>query len=173
MRQVDKTFEGAAGSVSAARHFVSATLDEEGAADAAWAAVQVVSELATNAVVHAATSFTVTVVVDDGLVRVAVTDAKPFAAATQRHFSDYTTTGRGLRLVERVSRSWGVDTSQTSKTVWCEIVRTTPGGQPKTSSAPEPGGVTHDEMTLPAPASPPDDQGATPNVETQALWLAA
>jgi len=160
VRQVDKTFEGAAGSVSAARHFVSATLDEEGAADAAWAAVQVVSELATNAVVHAATSFTVTVVVDDGLVRVAVTDAKPFAAATQRHFSDYTTTGRGLRLVERMSRAWGVDMTDTSKTVWCEIVRTTTGGEPAPSTMPEPRrGSASGDVASPALAAPPDDEG--------------
>jgi len=160
VRQAEKTFEGAAGSVSAARHFVSAILEEEGAADAEWTAVQVVSELATNAVVHAATSFTVTVVVDDGLLRVAVTDAKPFAAATQRHFSDYTTTGRGLRLVERMSRSWGVDTAQTSKTVWCEIVRTTSGGESEPSPVTAVRGGADDGAPLPTPSLPPDDEGA-------------
>jgi anti-sigma regulatory factor (Ser/Thr protein kinase) len=169
VRQADRTFDGAAGSVSAARHFVSAILEEEGAADAVWTAVQVVSELATNAVVHAATTFTVTVVVDNGLVRVAVTDAKPLAAATQRYFSDYTTTGRGLRLVERMSRSWGVDTSQTSKTVWCEIVRTTSGGEPEPSPVTALRGGADDGATLPTPASPSDDEGA----RAQAPRLAA
>jgi anti-sigma regulatory factor (Ser/Thr protein kinase) len=173
VRQVEKTFEGVAGNVSAARHFVSATLDEEGAGDVAWAAVQIVSELATNAVVHAATPFTVTVLVDVGLVRIAVTDAKPFAVATQRHFSDYTTTGRGLRLVERMSRSWGVDTSQSIKTVWCEIVRATSGGELEPSSRPELRGTAENGATLPTPASSSENDGVTPTVEALALRLTA
>jgi anti-sigma regulatory factor (Ser/Thr protein kinase) len=171
VRQADKTFEGAPDSVSAARSFVSVTLESEGATDAAWTAVQIVSELATNAVVHAATSFTVTVVVDYGLVRVAVTDAKPAVTATRRHFSDYTTTGRGLRLIERMSRAWGVDTTETSKTVWCEIVRSTTGGQPAPGAAPEPqGGLAQGDVALPAPAMPPDGEGAA---RAQASRLAA
>ena len=160
MRLAEQSFEGTPGSVSAARHFVSVTIEGEGADDAAWPAVQIVSELATNAVVHAATSFTVTVVVDYGLVRVAVTDSKPLVSVTQRNFSDYTTTGRGLRLVERISRSWGVDTTQTTKTVWCEIVRTTLGGERESSTAYDvrPSGSA-DDATAPTPASPPDDAG--------------
>lgn len=161
MRQEEQTFEGAAGSVSAARRFVSFALEAEGADDAAWTAVQVVSELATNAVVHAATSFTVTVVVNDGSVRVAVTDSKPLVAATQRRFSDYTTTGRGLRLVERMSRSWGVDTTQTSKTVWCEIVRTSFDRAPDPTNDSEVRTATMQDVTLPTPVSPSEDAGAT------------
>ena len=160
MHQAEQTFESAAGSVAAARRFVSVTLEAEGADDAAWTAVQVVSELATNAVVHAATSFIVAVVVDHGLVRVAVTDSKPLVVATQRHFSDYTTTGRGLRLVEQMSRSWGVDTTQTTKTVWCEIVRTTSGGEPEMRTDSERRAATSDDdvaLPTPAPASAGDD----------------
>ena len=87
----------------------------------------------------------VAVVVDHGLVRVAVTDSKPLVVATQRHFSDYTTTGRGLRLVEQMSRSWGVDTTQTTKTVWCEIVRTTSGGEPEMRTDSERRAATSDD----------------------------
>jgi anti-sigma regulatory factor (Ser/Thr protein kinase) len=173
VRQVEKTFESVPGSVALARHFVSATLDGEGVGDATWSAVQIVSELATNAVVHAATAFTVAIVVDDGLVRIAVTDAKPFVAATQRHFSDYTTTGRGLRLVERMSRSWGVETTRTNKTVWCEIVRTASVDEPERSSADELRGSADDGVALPTPGLPPDGTGTTPNVEARAPRLAA
>jgi anti-sigma regulatory factor (Ser/Thr protein kinase) len=152
---------------------VSAILEAEGADDARWTATQVVSELATNAVVHAATAFTVTVVVDDGLVRVAVTDAKPLVAVTQRPFSASTTTGRGLRLVERMSRSWGVETTPTNKTVWCEIVRTTSGGQPEPSTVTELRGASTSEVPLPAPARPPAEEDATPTFEARATRLAA
>jgi anti-sigma regulatory factor (Ser/Thr protein kinase) len=171
VRHAKQSFEGAAGSVSAARRFVSVTLEAEGADDAAWTAVQIVSELATNAVVHAATSFTVTVIVDYGLVRVAVTDSKPLVAATQRHFSDYTTTGRGLRLVERMSRAWGVDTTQDSKTVWCEIVRAASGGGLDIATDSEVRTATSDDETaLPKPAPPSDDQSVT---KAQARAIAA
>ncbi len=170
MRPAEQTFEGAAGSVSAARRFVSSTLEAEGADDAAWAAVQIVSELATNAVVHAATAFTVVVAVDHGVVRVAVTDSKPLVAAAQRHFSDYTTTGRGLRLVERMSRSWGVDTTQTSKTVWCEIVRTSADRNPESTTDSEVRSATVDDVALPRPASAADDADPT---EAQARAFAA
>lgn len=171
MRQAEQSFEGAAGSVSAARRFVSVTLETEGADDAAWTAVQIVSELATNAVVHAATSFTVTVIIDSGLVRVAVTDSKPLVAATQRHFSDYTTTGRGLRLVERMSRAWGVDTANDTKTVWCEIVRATSGGQRETTIDSEVRSTTlDDDATLLKPAPPSDDESVT---QARARALAA
>lgn len=168
MRQAERTFEGAAGSVSAARRFVSFTLEAEGADDAAWSAVQIVSELATNAVVHAATSFTVTVIVDYGLIRVAVTDSKPLVTATQRHFSDYTTTGRGLRLVERMSRAWGVDTTQTNKTVWCEIIRTSSDREPEDTTDSEVRSAILGDITLPNPASPPDDADVT-RAQTRAL----
>lgn len=171
MRQAQQDFEGAAGSVSAARRFVSFTLEAEGADDAAWTAVQIVSELATNAVVHAATSFTVTVVIDDGAVRVAVTDSKPLVAATQRHFSDYTTTGRGLRLVERMSRAWGVDTTQSTKTVWCEIVRTSSDREPDTTTDSEVRiAILDDDIPLPLPTSPSEDADPT---RAQARVLAA
>ena len=61
-----------------------------------WTAVQVVSELATNAVVHARTTFTVKIDYDDAYIKVSVIDAKPLARAAVRWFSDTTTTGRGL-----------------------------------------------------------------------------
>lgn len=127
--------EGTPSSVPAARHFVSAALEAADAEDEVWTAVQIVSELATNAVVHAATSFVVTVTVDDGLIRLSVTDQRPFAAATKRRFSDETTTGRGLRLVETLSQSWGVEADATSKTVWCELVRAASEGDDDPAAA--------------------------------------
>lgn len=128
MQQGEIELEGVPSSVSAARHFVAGILDAADALDQSWPALQVISELATNAVVHAATSFVVQVRVADSVVRVAVTDKRPTAFAGKRRFSADTTTGRGLRLVERLSRSWGVEIDDATKTVWSEILRVPVGG---------------------------------------------
>jgi anti-sigma regulatory factor (Ser/Thr protein kinase) len=150
------TLEGLPSSVPAARHFVEAALDAADAPADSWTAVQLVSELATNAVVHAATRFTVEVTVDAGLVRIGVTDERPAVAATKRRFSDDTTTGRGLRLVDSLSRSWGVDTAPGTKTVWCEIVRVSVDDEPELTDTPHLiAAQTHDDKVS-APATSVD-----------------
>jgi anti-sigma regulatory factor (Ser/Thr protein kinase) len=116
-------FPGAPSSVGEARRFVCAMLEAGGAGDGNWTAAQVVSELATNAVLHARTDFAVRIGYDDTQIRVAVTDGRPLAHATIRRFSNEATTGRGLRLVQTLGRSWGVDQTESTKTVWCEIPR--------------------------------------------------
>lgn len=55
-------------------------------------------------------------------VRIAVTDGSSKHPA-KRTFSDHATTGRGLRLLEDLSTSWGVTTFADGKTVWA-VVRT-------------------------------------------------
>ena len=50
-------------------------------------------------------------------------DGKPLARASVRQFSDVTTTGRGLRLVQLLGESWGVEQTPTTKTVWCKLRR--------------------------------------------------
>ncbi len=155
MHRAEIDLEGTPSSVPAARHFVSEALEAAGAEGEAWTAVQIVSELATNAVVHAATSFIVAVSVDDGLIRLSVTDERPFVAATKRRFSNETTTGRGLRLVETLSQSWGVEADATTKTVWCEIVRAASEGDddPAALHGADPLGVSSDYGVGPSATS--------------------
>jgi anti-sigma regulatory factor (Ser/Thr protein kinase) len=114
---------GAPSSVADARRFVADVLESAGALSQTWTAMQVVSELATNAVVHARTGFVVRLTYDDARIRIAVTDRKPFARAVRRRFSSETTTGRGLRLVDALGEAWGVDETDTAKTVWCDLPR--------------------------------------------------
>jgi len=109
-------------SVAAARRFVGDFLRGV-AGDDDWAAVQLVSELATNAIVHAGTPFRVRVVVSPEKVRIEVTDRNPGLRAVQRHYADDATTGRGLGMIEMIAESWGVDQRPGSKTVWCELLR--------------------------------------------------
>jgi anti-sigma regulatory factor (Ser/Thr protein kinase) len=63
----------------------------------------VISELATNAVLHARTPFTVSVQVEGPRVRVAVTDTSPVRPRLPRRGALSDTTGRGLRIVAELS----------------------------------------------------------------------
>jgi anti-sigma regulatory factor (Ser/Thr protein kinase) len=116
-------FDGAPSSVAQARQFANAVLEAGGATEDAWPVAQVVSELATNAVVHAGTPFVLSISHDDQHIRVAVTDGRPLARASVRRLSNETTTGRGLRMVQTLGQAWGVDQTDAAKTVWCELVR--------------------------------------------------
>ena len=76
-----------------------------------------VSELVTNAILHAGTDFKLRVTYDDGLLRVEVCDTSA-AKARPRHYGTGSTTGRGLALIEALATEWGVDTDVHGKSVW-------------------------------------------------------
>jgi anti-sigma regulatory factor (Ser/Thr protein kinase) len=81
-----------------------------------------VTELATNAVLHARTGFTVRIHVDDECVRVSVTDADPsIPSATTPAPGD--SGGRGLFLVNQLAARWGIDPDPPGKTVWFELAK--------------------------------------------------
>jgi anti-sigma regulatory factor (Ser/Thr protein kinase) len=79
----------------------------------------VVSELATNAVLHAATPFEVAVKVVP-TVRVEVSDgsAEP---PVRRHHDLAGSHGRGLLIVDRCAQRWGVDPLPSGKVVWADV----------------------------------------------------
>jgi anti-sigma regulatory factor (Ser/Thr protein kinase) len=79
-----------------------------------------VSELATNAVLHARTPFEVSVErLEDGI-RVEVVDGNPTMPAARRAEAS-NVTGRGLLIVSSVSRAWGAEPSGGGKVVWFEM----------------------------------------------------
>jgi anti-sigma regulatory factor (Ser/Thr protein kinase) len=108
-------------SVTEARQFLRARLDAWGAADHEWAASQVLTELATNSVLHARTDFDVEITYDGELLRICVADGSP-RLPVQRGYSPEATTGRGISVVEAIAQSWGYETRADGKTVWCVIV---------------------------------------------------
>lgn len=83
-----------------------------------------VSELATNSVLHARTPYEVVVVRTGDTVRVTVLDDAPRGPQRRRH-SLRATTGRGLGLVEVLSTGWGrtaaADLRGRAKGVWFEV----------------------------------------------------
>ena len=125
-------------SVGEARRFVRRALVGMGAEDLEFEACQLVSELATNAVIHAGTPFDVDLDFDNGELSIRVTDSSPKSPMTKSH-SEHATTGRGLRLVGTMADEWGVELRPGGKTVWCTV---RPGPAPERvksySSADEP-----------------------------------
>ena len=102
-----------------ARRFVRGVLTETGRDAWSDAASLAVSELVTNAVLHAHTEVELAVVTAADHVRIEVRDDNPVLPAA-RSYDDHATTGRGLELVAAVSDSHGVDSlGAAGKVVWC------------------------------------------------------
>jgi anti-sigma regulatory factor (Ser/Thr protein kinase) len=112
-------FDPEALSVRSARAFVVASA---GADEATAARLELlVSEIASNAVLHARTPFVVEVAcLPDGGVRVSVSDDSTDLPIARKVPLD-ATTGRGLLIVDSLADSWGVVESPGGKTVWFEI----------------------------------------------------
>ncbi|MGZ6827885.1 MAG: ATP-binding protein [Mycobacteriales bacterium] len=117
-----ETFPGTTASVPAARAFVRRVLGEWQLDLLVDAAVLVVSELATNAVLHARSGFTVRLELDaQSTLRVEVLDASA-ALPAPRSFSVGATTGRGLAIIEDLVSAWGVERVDGGKAVWVELL---------------------------------------------------
>lgn len=114
-----RTFAPNASEVYAARHFVASVLEGWGLEIEDLPLL--VSELATNAVLHARSDFEVTVILRPQCVRVEVFDQNTrlpsFAVAPTDAYS-----GRGLMLLRGLSTNWGVEShSDIGKTIWFEV----------------------------------------------------
>lgn len=113
-----REFPPESAAIRAARTFVTETPASAGVDAGALALA--VSELATNAVLHAKTSFVVTVErLPDG-VRVSVTDGEP-SLPRLREIDPMEITGRGLAIVRSLSRHLQIDPAGPGKTVWFEL----------------------------------------------------
>ena len=104
-------------SPKAARQHVAELLEAGPMAELADTASLLVSEVVTNAVLHAATDIVLSCTVDDRSVCIEVRDGSPLAPAP-RPFDPAATTGRGLGMVELLADEWGVDADEHGKAVW-------------------------------------------------------
>lgn len=109
-----------------ARQFMEATLTRWDCPDVLDTVKLLVSELVTNAVVHARSDVEVGVRLTPRTVRVEVTDhGSPLGAGggalAPGQPDDEATSGRGLFLVEALSSSWGVEPREGGKTMWFEV----------------------------------------------------
>ncbi len=119
-----RTFPAIPQSVHAARRFATDTL--RGSAAATLEAVELmVSELATNCIRHERTSFHITILGSRREIRIEVTDSGT-GTPTMRSPGPDEPSGRGLKIVDMLSASWGVVPEQPSgKTVWFTVPATT------------------------------------------------
>ena len=79
-----------------------------------------VSELVTNAVIHAHSGAVVSMEGDQDLVKVSVRDDSSTEPALRDCGPDEIA-GRGLQLVNRIARRWGVNIVTGGKSVWFEL----------------------------------------------------
>jgi anti-sigma regulatory factor (Ser/Thr protein kinase) len=112
-------------SVPGARHFVRDAL-RRCPQETIEVAELMVSELATNCIRHAGTGFDLSVRTGEEI-RVEVTDV---GHGTPRVLtpSPEEPSGRGLRIVEGLSRSWGVCSRPEGKTVWFTLGKAAAAG---------------------------------------------
>ena len=160
----------------AARAWVAEVLADwpEGAVDRARL---LVSELVTNAVLHARTEISLGCRLEEASARFEVGDRQRGGPTPKRYVAD-SPTGRGMRLGATLAEAWGVERTPSSKVVWFAVARDVPapvaagGGGPGAGSDPlgplgsDPLGAVDLELlaaTLGEPALPPDaEAGGTP-----------
>jgi anti-sigma regulatory factor (Ser/Thr protein kinase) len=108
--------------VAEARRWARGILTAWDADDLEWELSQLLTEVVTNAVLHAGTTLRVVLEQDaaSGKLRCEVSDGSPVRPRLRRHSAE-ATTGRGLQLLESVATSWGVDPVGVGKTVWFEL----------------------------------------------------
>lgn len=116
---VEHSFDCSAGSARSARLFVDSVLSNWGLDPTAG--LLATSELAANAILRANSDFRVALTRSDGAYVIAVTDRSPelpVPVMPERSAPQ----GRGLQIVDRLSRRWGVVlNADGGKTVWAEI----------------------------------------------------
>jgi anti-sigma regulatory factor (Ser/Thr protein kinase) len=97
-------------------------LQDWNASDLADRAELPVTELVTNAVLHARTEVEVVVKLDPYALRIEVHDHSTSPPLRQPHDLD-AGTGHGLKLVAACANRWGVAPTTTGKAVWFELDR--------------------------------------------------
>lgn len=110
-------------SVAQARAFAAETCRRLGlSATSTFETELVVSELVTNAVLHARTDIELRITFDQDALRIAVRDASPdtFVRETP-HGSQLLDHGRGLQVVQRLARSFGATPVDAGKVVWAVL----------------------------------------------------
>ena len=107
-------------SVRAARRAIREWLSGVGCEALAEDAELAVSELVTNALVHAGTPVEMVAHVDLGFVRIEVADGSVHLPRV-REYASTAGTGRGLKLLDRTVDRWGAHRTGLGKVVWFEL----------------------------------------------------
>lgn len=117
--------------VRVGRRFLAQTLIQLGWEDRLDDASLLLSELLANVALHARTGCSVVVNTTADRLCVEVEDRSPVMPRVH-HYSIDTTTGRGLRLVDRLAESWGTEPTAAGKRVWFCLDHGSPGSAVET-----------------------------------------
>ncbi|MEU2793218.1 ATP-binding protein [Streptomyces sp. NPDC007100] len=110
-------------SVSLARRRAARLVAEWGQAEVAGDAALIVSELATNALLHGSLRgrlFRVRLEMEPSLLRVEVSDPRGERLPRKRR-GVVSTSGHGLVLIDGLADRWGTEHRTVGKTVWAEV----------------------------------------------------
>jgi hypothetical protein len=141
-----------------ARDIVRTWLVDVGRSNSEYVAAQVVTELVTNAVVHAHEPIALHLWSRRDGVRIGVSDGST-DVATLLVDDPAAPTGRGLRLVDELTSAWGTDVHDRGKITWAEVTERSaaplgaPGEAPLRSGAQWHLGWRGDAATL-SPSGP-------------------
>lgn len=102
-------------------------LGSAGRDDLAETAVLLVSEVVTNALLHAGTPIEVSLSLDRSGLHAEISDGSTHLPV-RRQYATTAGTGRGMRMLEQMVDDWGVTRHRRGKTVWFHLV--TPGPAP-------------------------------------------
>jgi PAS domain S-box-containing protein len=128
-------------SVATARRLVRDLLDGH-RPELSDSAELLVSEVVTNALLHAGTDISLAATVDDDGVRVLVGDGSPHLPS-RRRYGAIAGTGRGLKMLESLVDDWGVVRHSDGKTVWFLL-----GSGRRRASGPVVGSTTDSEASV-------------------------
>jgi anti-sigma regulatory factor (Ser/Thr protein kinase) len=106
--------------VRAARQFVTETIGRWGYNDVMDDASVVVTELVTNAILHARSPFSVIVGSRDGRLRIAVRDANQ-TLPSRRTPHELQAGGRGLVVIDALADRSGCELTPDGKVIWAEF----------------------------------------------------
>lgn len=160
-------------SPAAARRLLETILQDCGRPDWRDAGELALTELTTNALLHAHSAMTVRISCDDQALRVEVEDRSPVIPA-QRGYGPESSTGRGLALVAAITHEHGVTRTDTGKIVWFAL-NALPD-QIEQLDEPDIDALLHawgDDDLLPAPAPTRPGRSVTLTSFPPTLWLAA
>lgn len=120
--EADQQLDNDPRQIQRARHFVTDALDRWEQSELADTVVLLLSELVTNAVVHAGSAPRVSVRLLPDRVHVEVTDQGQ-DDAQPRPLTSEETSGRGLAIVDALAMGWGTALVPPGKVVWFDVAR--------------------------------------------------
>lgn len=74
--------------------------------------------MAANVIRHARTKFRVSLEARYGMLRVEVSNGSSVIPAIE----DPTESNRGLRIIDALAQRWGIESTETGKTIWAEFL---------------------------------------------------